>query len=126
MSNRTPGRIQYSSKPVDNLELLRKILDKHASLGNASPLKQIVGVDLNAANEKIAPTLAAHEAAEYHKRQMEMQYVQRDVLLPELKSTLRKTIALLKATYAGNPKTLGEWGVEVNDTVRKPRAKKNQ
>jgi hypothetical protein len=57
---------------------------------------------------------------------MEMQYAQRDLLLPELKSTLRKTVAMLKATYVANMKTMGEWGVEVNDTVRKPRVKKNQ
>ncbi|MFA6150057.1 MAG: hypothetical protein WC716_01970 [Chitinophagaceae bacterium] len=55
-----------------------------------------------------------------------MQYAQRDLLLPELKSTLRKTVAMLKATYVANMKTMGEWGVEVNDTVRKPRVKKNQ
>lgn len=126
MPSRTPGRIDLSFRPKDNLELLQRILDKHTELGDSSPLKQIIGIDLNAAKEKITSTLAAHEAAEYHKRQMELQYAQRDVLLPELKNTLRKTIALLKATYAGNPKTMGEWGVEVNDTVRKPRTKKNQ
>jgi hypothetical protein len=126
MSNRTPGRIDLSFRPKDNLELLQRILDKHTELGDASPLKQIVGIDLRSAKDKTPEALTAHLTAEHHKKQMELQYAQRDALMVELKHTLRKTIALLKATYAGNPKTLGEWGVEVNDTVRKPRAKKNQ
>lgn len=126
MASRTPGRIDLSFRPKDNLELLQRILEKHAELGDASPLKLLLTVDLNKTKDNIGKALAAHQAAEYHKLQAELQYNQRDVMMVELKSTLRKMIALLKASYSGHSKALGEWGIDVNDTVRKPRAKKNQ
>ena len=44
-------------------------------------------------------------------------------MLPEISDALKKSIALLKASYAANPKKLGEWGVNVDDSkqVKKPK-----
>ncbi len=116
MATRTPGRIVLSKNPKENLDLAKIIFAKHVSLGAASPLAQLDGIDLNAANAQVGSTLTLHEAAENFKRQMEESYRQRDAQLESIVLALKKSIALLKATYATNPKKLGEWGINVDDS----------
>ncbi len=124
MASRTSGRITLPQNAKDNLELAQKLFIKHQELGTASPLNQLDGINLTDIISKIAPTIEAHNAAEEHKRKMEQNYLERDTQLPQIKSTVRKCIALLKATYATNPKKLSDWGVVVDDS--KPSSKSNK
>lgn len=48
-----------------------------------------------------------------------MAYRQRDILHEEVIDLTRKSIKLLKAVYADNPKKLGEWGINVDDSSKK-------
>ena len=124
MATRTTGRIVLSKNPKENLDLAKIIFAKHASLGATSPLAQLDGIDLNAANVQVGSSIALHEAAENFKRQIEESYRQRDAQLEPIVNALKKSIALLKATYATNPKKLGEWGINVDDsksTNKKPQ-----
>jgi hypothetical protein len=60
-----------------------------------------------------------HTAAEDFKRKMEETYRERDISLPNIESAVRAASALLKGVYAKNPKRLGDWGFNVDDTKQK-------
>lgn len=124
MPTRTSGRVIISKNPKEHMELLQSILYKHYSMGGTSPLLQMDGVDLNMINSRIAPTIELHNAAEAAKRQMEENYRQRDEQMKPITNALKKCVALLKATYAGNPKKLGEWGLNVDDSPQAKEPKK--
>ena len=63
-----------------------------------------------------------------HKRKMEEAYRQRDLLLPDISDITRTSIGLLKKIYSKNPKKLGDYGIDIDDSKRKavptPNAKK--
>jgi len=50
-------------------------------------------------------------------------YRQRDVDLPQIKSIVQNSAAVLKSIYAKNPKVLGDYGLVVDDTpkVKNPK-----
>ena len=118
---RTAGRVVLSRNPKENLELAKKVYEKHLALGAESPLRLLEDVDWSSSGPKIAEATTANEKAEFHKGEMEKEYATRDVLLPEVVNALKTSIKLLKASYGGNPKKLTDWGISVDDT---PKAKK--
>jgi hypothetical protein len=120
---RTPGRIVLSKNPKENLDVARAIFSKHISVGAASPLLQLQGVEIGLISSTIEPAIALHETAENLKRQMEDAYRQRDVYLTEIKKLTNKSIKILKAVYSDNPKKLGEWGINVDDSVQNRKKK---
>ncbi|MFA6152489.1 MAG: hypothetical protein WC716_14295 [Chitinophagaceae bacterium] len=116
MKKRTLGRIVIPRGAKEQLEMSRTLFAKHNTLGGASPLMQLEGLELALTASKIEPALALHETAENMKRQMENAYRQRDVALREIMDVTRKGVQLLKAVYTDNPKKLGEWGINVDDS----------
>lgn len=120
---RTAGRVVIPQNPKDKLELARAVFSKHITEGGASPLLQLRGVEIGLTSSKIEPALAQHEIAENLKREMEQAYRERDAHMNEIMDLTRKSIKLLKAIYADNPKKLGEWGVNVDDSTQ-PKKKK--
>jgi len=120
---RTAGRVVLSRNPKENLELAKKVYEKHVALGADSPLRLLEDVDWSVSGPKIADASRSNDQAEFHKGEMEKEYAKRDVLLPEVVNALKTSIKLLKASYGGNPKKLTDWGISVDDTpkVKKPK-----
>jgi len=116
--NRTKGRVVLSKNPKDNLDVAKKIYDKHVSLGASSPLNVIEDFNWADTGPKIAPTLTDHNEAEFHKGEMEKKYANRDTRMPEIIAGVKKSINLLKASFSDNPKKLADWGINIDDSPK--------
>lgn len=116
MATRTTGRIVIPTRPADLLEVAQKIFDKHVADGAASPLHAQQDFKWSVEGPKIAACTTSHEEAEKAARLAEQHYRQRDVDLPALKAIVQNSAQLLKSIYAKNPKILGEYGLNVDDT----------
>ena len=125
MALRTKGRVILSTNPKDNLDAAKSIYDKHLALGTASPLNILQDVDWTITGAKIAPTLNEHAQAEFHKGESEKHYVNRDKEMPEIVNAVKKSIALLKASFGDNPKKLTDWGINVDDSPKVKTPKKS-
>ena len=122
--NRTKGRVLISKNPKENLDVAKKIYNKHAELGTASPLLLLEGIDWAVIGAKIDTGLQAHIDAEFHKAEMEKQYAKRDMQLPDVTKTVKQSIALLKASFVDNPKKLADWGINVDDSPKTTKSSK--
>jgi hypothetical protein len=111
-------RVGIPVNTEDLLKLAQIIYEKHQSLGDASPLKVIEWDKLGA---KVNQALAAHLEAEELKRKTELKYRERDTLLKPIDELVKQSRDLLKALYRSEPKKLGEFGFNVDDT---PKVKK--
>ena len=125
MALRTKGRVVLTTNPKENLDAAKSVYEKHLALGAASPLNILQDVDWAATGAKIAPTLIEHAQAEFHKGESEKHYVNRDKQMPEIVNALKKSIALLKASFGDNPKKLTDWGINVDDSPKVKAPKKN-
>ena len=120
MATRTKGRVKLPKNAKELLDLGNLVLQKHIADGTTSLLANLTGNDWTATGPKIAIALAKHLEAEDYKRKMEDAYRERDKDMPEIDEILRASAALLKAVYRQNPKKLGDWGFNVDDS---PQAK---
>lgn len=120
MSKRTSGRVVLSKKPREVLTVADKLYQRFLTDGAASPLNLLEDFDWTTAGPNIAVALQLHEDAETYKRKMEDAYRQRDLLLPEISDITRTSIGLLKKIYSKNPKRLGDYGIDIDDSKRKP------
>ena len=119
MSERTRGRVKVPKNPGDLLDLAKVVGDKHQKEGTSSPLKLSVDYNWDELVAEIDKCKELHTAAEDFKRKMEETYRERDISLPNIESAVRAASALLKGVYAKNPKRLGDWGFNVDDTKQK-------
>ena len=122
MSKKTSGRVVFPQNTEELLDLSKKVFAKHTADGASSPLNGLQDHDWADVGPKIEATLRKHLEAEDLRRRSEEAYKERDLILPAIKETLRASALLLKGANAKNPKRLGEWGFEVNDTP--PTSKK--
>jgi hypothetical protein len=116
MANRTKGRVKLPVNPKEMLDLANLVLQKHTADGTTSLLSNLSGSDWSVTGPKIAVAIAKHLEAEDYKRKMEDAYRERDKDMPEVKEILSASAALLKAVYRQNPKKLGDWGFNVDDS----------
>lgn len=116
MANRTKGRVKMPNNAKEMLTLAELVLQKHLVDGTSSLLNNLNGNDWSVTGPKIANALAKHLEAEEYKRKMEDAYRERDKDVPEIQAILRTSAALLKAVYSTNPKKLGDWGFNVDDS----------
>lgn len=110
MSKRTSGRIKLPINPKDILDLAHRVYQKHLADGKASLLNNLDGNTWETIGPNISIAQAKHQ-------EMEEAYRERDKYLPSITDLLRATIALLKAVFRQNPKRLGEWSFEVDDST---------
>lgn len=122
MSKTTRGRIIITKNIPDNLDLAQKIYDRHLADGKESLLKNLEDVIWEDIGPQIKQCMQLHRKAEELKRQMEDAYRQRDLAYPKISEAIQSTKLYLKGRFAKNPKKLGEWGFNVDDT---PRFKKS-
>ncbi len=116
MATRTKGRVKLPKNAKELLDLGNLVLQKHTADGTSSLLSNLTGNDWTVTGPKIAVALAKHLEAEDYKRKMEDAYRERDKDMPEIDEILRASAALLKAVYRQNPKKLGDWGFNVDDS----------
>lgn len=121
MAKQTKGRIDISANILEQLSLAQKVYDKHRVDGDRSILALLDGVDWAVTGPKIAPCMAKHKEAEALKAQAELAYRLRDASLAEITEILRISKNTLKGKFTKNPKALGDWGFQIDDT---PKAKK--
>ena len=123
---RTKGRISIPQNINKKFDIADKVVAKHNADGNSSPLNQLTTCDWS----KIIPAVEAaknwHKQAEDFKKKMENAYRERDLLMPIINDMLKHSRNYLKGLFPDNPKRLGGWGFEVDDTppsARKHKAK---
>jgi hypothetical protein len=117
MPRRTSGRIKLPLNPKDILDLAQKIYQKHLNDGSASPLHNMESNPWDTMGPEVMYAQAKHQEAEEYKRKMEEAYRERDKHVPRYSELLRSTAALLKALFRSNPKRLGEWHFDIDDSV---------
>jgi hypothetical protein len=106
-------RVVIPTNPTEQIALLGKIKTKSDELGDASPLK---GLKWN----KIGPALATaklnDDTANDLSKQVENAYGARDPEMPMVAQALRDARDILLGLNSDNPKALGDWKFEVNDS----------
>jgi hypothetical protein len=118
MAARTAGRIVLPKKTAELLELAKKIYEKHAADGAASPLNAQQDFKWEVEGPKVDPCTTNHIEAEKAAKKAEEFYRQRDIDLPAIKSIVQNSAQVLKGIYAKNPKVLGDYGFTVDDSKR--------
>lgn len=124
MAKVTKGRINIPKNVKEHLTLAKQVFAKHQTDGDTSLLKNLADLDWDKIGPNINTCLAKHLEAEECKRKMDDAYRERDRYLPEIEEILRASKSLLKAAFSKNPKKLGDWGFEVNDTPKATKSKK--
>ncbi len=121
----TKGRVLISRNPEQLLRLAKKVYDKHVADGATSDLNNLDNSIYDWT--KVVPTIATctslHDLAEDYKAKMEEAYRKRDALLNPIEEHVKGSSAFLKGKYAKQPKKLGSWGFEIDDTVKAPKKK---
>ena len=116
-------RVNIPTKPIELIRLAKKISVKHFADGINSPFKLMQNSDWDLVGPLTADCLKAHEDAEEMSRKTEALYRKRDAMLKQIDDTVKASRDLLLGIYRGGPKKLGEWGFEVDDSPRTPKAK---
>lgn len=109
-------RVVIPSSPVSLLALAGKVYQKSQELGATSPLSAMQSNNWETNGPNVATALGYQQQAEALKKQVEKLYEQRDLLLGPIKQSVRSSRDILLGIYSENPKELGEWGYEVNDS----------
>lgn len=117
MANTKP-RVNIPKNPAQKLDLASKIYAKHSSMSDASPLNALQSHTWTANGPEIANAQSLHQQAEEYNRLAEEAYRKRDLLMYEIDESIKSTRDLLLGIYRDNPKELGQWGFEVDDTAR--------
>jgi len=115
-------RVVIPENPAQELDLAKKIYAKHTAMAATSPLASLQTHTWTVNGPQVANALTLHAQAEDLKRQAEEAYRKRDVLLAEIDQSVKASRDLLLAVYRDNPKILGEWGFEVDDSARAKKA----
>jgi hypothetical protein len=123
---RTKGRVVKPRNTKEGLELAAKVYSKHLNDGNTSDLHALDGYSWDITGPEISKALAYHHRAEELRAEMEAQYQLRDLAFGTIQSITNASAAFLKGKYSKNPKKLGEWGYNVDDSapVKKVRTEK--
>lgn len=113
MASKKP-RINIPRNVEELLTLADLVYNKHQSDGTASPLKLLQDYDWDIVGPKLNFALDKHKKAESLRREMEKAYEDRDALVGDIEGIIRSTRDLLKGVYSRTPKTLGDWGFDVD------------
>ena len=117
MANIKP-RVIIPRNAAQRLELASLIYAKHLDMANSSPLNSLQSNTWSNNGPEITSAKALHHQAEEFKRQMELAYRQGDLLLGKIDESIKSSRDLLLGVYRTNPKELGQWGFEVNDSKK--------
>jgi aminopeptidase C len=113
---RTKGRVAISKSPRELLLIAQKFYDKHVDMGSSSPLQIIEQPTVDEVLSQAAAAIELHDLAEAMMLQSEKMYRERDLQLEKINNVVKQSVQLLKAAYAGNPKKLADWGIDIDDS----------
>lgn len=113
------ARIQIPKNVQEVLELAEIINAKHTVDGETSPLNTLQDLNLKDIGPRLAACQQQHLKAEELRRQMELAYRERDVMLKPITETIKASRDLLMGVYRTQPKRLGDWGFSVSDSPAK-------
>lgn len=116
-------RVNIPNNTEELLDLATNVYNKHTELGTASPLNAMVSHKWTDNGPNVATCLTLHRQAEELKRQAEEAYRQRDLLLGNITESVKASRDLLLGVYRENPKALGEYGFQVDDSARVTKKK---
>jgi hypothetical protein len=111
-------RVDIPKNAEELLDLAAQVYKKHLELGPSSPLNSMVSHKWLDNGPQVLPCLELHKKAEELNRQAEEAYRQRDLVLNEIKESVLASRDVLLGVYRETPKVLGEYGFEVNDSVK--------
>lgn len=111
-------RVTIPTNAEELLDLAAQVVKKHTELGVASPLNTLVSHTWAVNGPKVVTSLDLHKQAEEFSRQAEEAYRQRDLLMGDIKESVLASRDLLLGVYRETPRTLGEYGFEVNDSLK--------
>jgi len=117
-------RVTIPKNAEELLDLATNIYAKHTELGADSPLNSMQSHKWTDNGPNVAACLAKHKLAEELKRQAEEAYRQRDLQLNEITESVKASRDLLLGVYRDNPKSLGGFGFQVDDSARAASKKK--
>lgn len=113
---RTNFRVLIPTKISDQLDLAKRIYDKHTELGDNSPLKMLETNTWEENGPKIAECRALHDEAEALARRAEELYRKRDAMREGIMNSVKGSRDILTGVYRKSPKSLGDFGFTVDDT----------
>lgn len=111
-------RVVIPTDPSAVISLLKSIRTKHLEDAVHSPLNNLNWPVISAALDRADDHDAA---AEESRLKMEKEFRERDTDMPVVEQAVRSARDILLAVHANNPKKLGDWKLEVNDTVAKAK-----
>lgn len=117
-------RIVYPPDFLRLARLFKKVKARHDNLGNDSPLTPFLtqnSIDMAADGEDTEAAKTTHADKEQAKKDAEKYSEGRDKLFDPVFANVRDIGGYLKSLYVSNPKKLGDWGYEVDDSPRDPR-----
>ncbi len=114
----TKGRVVSPRNVEGVLKLAGKIYSRHQADGPESPLHHLEDFNWAQIGPDVARAQQLHDLAESLKAQMEAAYRDRDALMKGIAGVTSSSRGLLKARFSKTPKRLGDWGFEVDDTVK--------
>ncbi|MFN7117095.1 MAG: hypothetical protein ACK4TA_09880 [Saprospiraceae bacterium] len=117
-------RIVIPTNVGELLHLASLIFKRHKADGDSSPLRALTDDNWDVYGPKIEEAMLKHNEAEEYMRKAEQAYRERDAIISGLDGLIKRTRDLLKAIFKKTPKTLCEWGFQVNDTPRVAKPKK--
>lgn len=117
MSNSRP-RVKIPKNPEELLALASKVYAKHTNMLVTSPLNALQSHTWEVNGPQLLMASAFHQQAEEASRMAEEFYRKRDLILEEIDQSVKSSRDLLLSIYSANPKELGQWGFEVDDSVR--------
>ena len=112
-------RILIPTNVQEVLELAEIINAKHTVDGETSPLNTLQDLNLKGIGPRLAACQEQHLKAEELRRQMELAYRERDVMLKPITETIKASRDLMMGVYRTQPKRLGDWGFSVSDSPAK-------
>ncbi|MCB9191512.1 MAG: hypothetical protein H6602_07605 [Flavobacteriales bacterium] len=115
------ARVVIPSNAEKALALAKLVYGKHQADGASSPLNVLQDHNWTDNGPKIALADDLNTQAKELEKKLEKLYQDRDALLKPVKDTLRSSSRTLMGIYKSSPKTLGDWGFEVNDTPQKKK-----
>lgn len=108
-------RVNIPSNPSEAIRLLAQVRDKHTALGASSPLAGLKWTEWGPAADRAAE----HDAeAKKLERELQRRYGERDKDMPAVVQALRSGRDVLLGINSDNPRALGDFGYEVDDSPR--------
>lgn len=126
MANTKP-RVIIPRNPALKLELAARIYEKHLDMADGSPLNAIESNSWSTTGPEIVNAQTLHQQAEEYKRKSELAYQQRDLLVAKIDESIKSSRDLLLGVHRKLPKSLSQWGFEVDDSPKSStKAKKTK